>query len=136
MNQPEELNQSQEPRQPDNSLLELEQYLTRELRPVDAPSSLADRVMALAQSAAPAREKVVRIPIRRRIWTVWTMGTSGAIAAALLAGFFVAGQIQARHQRQKAELAEHQFEVALRITGETLEQTRQQLLQAGIDLGK
>ena len=129
MNQPEELNPLEELHLSDESFARLEQHLTQVLRPVDPPNCLAERIIARAQPSILTKAKLVSIALRWRLWT------SGAIAAALLAGFFIVGQTRAYHERQKAEIAEHQFEVALRITGETLEQTSQQLQQAGIEIG-
>ena len=58
-----------------------------------------------------------------------------AIAATLLAGVFVADQTHVRHQRQQAELAQQQFDAAMRITDQTLDHVRQQLQQAGVPVG-
>ena len=129
MNHPEELNQPEERHQPAESLVELEQYLTQALRPVDAPVSLTERILARAESARSAKANAVRMWTRPRVWA------SGAIAAAIVAGVLIGGQIHERRERQKVELAQHQFEAALKITSDTLEQTRQELQQAGIDLG-
>jgi hypothetical protein len=136
VNQHEELNQPEELHLVDESFAEVEEHLAYALRPVAPPNGFADRIVARAVQISPStRAKVVEMTGRRRLWTGWTIWTSGAIAAALLAGFFITGQTRARHQRQEVERAEHQFEVALRITDETLEQTRQQLHEAGVDLG-
>jgi hypothetical protein len=153
VNQPEDLNQPEHLHHVDGepcdqssdqlceSSAELERYLTQALRPVAPPNGFAERIMARIEPASPAHAKPILTMIRPRRWanwtspTSWTVWSSGAIAAALLVGFLIAGQIQARHRRQQAEFAEHQFELALRITGETLDQTRQQLRQAGVDLG-
>ena len=121
MNQPEELNQ------PEESFADLEHQLTRGLRPVDPPVGFADRTIARLQPAAPVRAKV--ITMRPRLWA------SGAIAATLLAGVFVADETHVRHQRQKAELAQQQFDAAIRITDQTLDHVRQQLQQAGVPVG-
>ena len=120
MNQPDPLNQPE-------SFAELEQQLTRGLRPVAPPEGFADRTIARLQPAAPARAKVVTM--RPRLWA------SGAIAATLLAGVFVADETHVRHQRQKAELAQQQFDAAIRITDQTLDHVRQQLQQAGDPVG-
>lgn len=129
MNHPEELSQPDEQHQPAEPIAELEQYLTRALRPVDPPSSLTERILARAESARPGKAKVVRMGTRTRVWG------SGAIAAALVAGFLIGGQIHARREQQKVELAQRQFDAALKITSDTLEQTRRELQQAGIDIG-
>ncbi len=135
MNHQEELNQPEEQHQPAERLsetehdTEVEEYLTRALRLIDPVDDLADRILYLAQQPQAAPAKV--IPMTRRM----PMWASGAIAAALLVGIFVTEQTHARHQRQKVEQAQKQFEAALQITSETLEQTRQQLRQAGIEIG-
>ena len=127
MNQPEELNQ------PEESLAALDaefaQQLTHALRPVAPPEGFADRTMARLQPSEPVCAKVVAMKSRPPLWA------GGAIAAAILAGAFFAEQAHTRHQRQKAELAQRQFEAGLRITDRTLEHVRQQLLQAGIPIG-
>jgi hypothetical protein len=125
VNQPEDLYQ------PDPHL---EQQLTQVLRPVAPPEGFADRVMARSQSselaanAIPAA-KVIVMPSRSNRWA------SGALAATLLLAALLTQQTHARHQRKQAERAQEQFEAGLRITGETLEQVRLQLRQAGIPTG-
>jgi hypothetical protein len=69
------------------------------------------------------------MPARLRVWS------GGAIAAALVAGVFAGQQVHERRERQKAELAEQQFETAMRITDQTLDQVRLQLQQAGVPVG-
>jgi hypothetical protein len=129
VNHPEELNQPEERHQPAEPLAELEQYLTKALRPVDPPAGLTERILARAESTGQGKAKVVRIGTRTRVWA------GSAIAAALVAGFLIGGQIHARRERQKVELAQRQFDAALKITSDTLEQTRKELQQAGIDIG-
>jgi hypothetical protein len=70
------------------------------------------------------------MPARLRLWA------SGAIAAALLVGVFAGDQLHARHQRERAQLAQQQFEAGVRITDDALEHTREQLAQAGIRFGE
>jgi hypothetical protein len=117
-------------KQPEVSNDDFEQHLTRALRPVDPPAGFADRILAQAQSPKAAPAEVIVMRPRTRLWA------SGAIAAALFVGSFFAQQAHQRHQREQAALAQQQFEVAMRITDETLEQTRQQLQQAGLQIGK
>jgi hypothetical protein len=117
-------------KQPEELITEFEQHLTEALRPVDPPEGFAYRVMARAQSPAPAQAKVVRMQPRARPWI------GGAIAAALLVGIFVSDQMHLRHDRERAELAQRQFEAGMRITDETLEHAREQLKQAGVRLGE
>ncbi len=125
MKQPEEWDQPES----GESLEEFEGYLTQAMRRVDAPKGFAERTMARAQASGSSRGKLLTMASRMRAWT------SGAIAATLIAGFFVGNQVHVRRDREKAEIAQQQFEAAMRITGETLEQTRQQLHQAGVRIG-
>jgi hypothetical protein len=129
VNQPERMNQPEE-----LVPLEFEQELTQALRPVAPPDGFADRVLARLQPArlgpaTPVRAKVVTMTPRPRIWA------SGALAATLIGAAFIGQQAHVRHQRQQAELAQQQFETAMQITDQTLEQTRRQLQQAGVELG-
>ena len=127
MNQPEELNYSEE------SSPEFDLELTRALRHVDPPSGFADRVMARAQAPiepqVPARAKVVTMPSRPRLWA------SGALAATLAVAAVLTQQTHERHERERAEVAQQQFDAAMRITDQTLEHVRQQLQQAGVQIG-
>ena len=128
MNQPEDLNQSEESNQPGDSFAELEQYLTQALQRVDAPEGFAERTLTRIQSLAPVRAKVITMAPRARFWA------SGAIAAVLLAGVF-SEQTYVRHQHEQAELAQQQFDAAIRITDKALEHTREQLERAGVRIG-
>ena len=130
MKQPEDFDQPGELNEQGESLAELEQYLSHVLRRVDAPKGFAERTIARARAGSAPRGKLLVMPTRWRAWT------SGAIAAALAAGVFVGQQVHVRQQRQKAEMAQQQFEAAMRITGETLEQTRLQLERAGVSMGQ
>ena len=114
--------------QPDDLNTEFEERLTQAFRPVEAPDGFADRVIARSQSA-PGLAKVIRMPVRTRAWA------SGAIAAVLFAGVFFGGQAHARHEREKAEQAQQQFDAAMRITDQTLDHVRAQLQQAGVSMG-
>lgn len=130
MEQDQELNQPEDWNRPDESFAELEQELTQALRRVDAPAGFAERTMARVQPAAGTpRGKLLTMPGRLRVWA------GGAIAAALVAGAFAGQQVHERHERQKAALAEQQFETAMRITDQTLDHVRLQLQQAGVPVG-
>jgi hypothetical protein len=117
------VNQSKEP------LSQFEEELTQALRLVDAPEGFAGRVLAAAAETAPQRARVLAMPARVRVWA------GGAIAAALLVGVFVQREVRAHERREQAALAQQQFEAALRITGDTLDDVRRQLQQAGVTLG-
>jgi len=131
VNRSEEWQQPGEPsnESPNQSTVEFEQQLTQAFRLVAPPEGFAGRVVARVQSSAPAPEGAIWRTPRSRIWA------SGALAASVLAGLLFAQQAHVRRQRQEAERAEHQFDVAIRITDEALEQTRRQLQQAGVDIG-
>jgi hypothetical protein len=112
------------------SFEELERYLYQAMRRVDAPEGFADRVMERAKAAAPAKAKVLGMPSRPRLWV------GSAIAAALLMGVFVGDQQLERRQREKAEVAQKQFEAGIEITDRALEHTRDQLERAGVMVGR
>ncbi len=122
MNQPEEVTPEFKAR--------LDLALAQALRPVDAPVGFADRLLARAAQEATPPARVISMPARLRNWTV------GAIAAALLFSAAVGEQRYQRHRREQA--AERQFETALQITAETMDQTRQQtrdqLAQSGLQV--
>ena len=116
------MNQHKEP------LTQFERVLTQAMRGVDPPEGFAERTMARAQAQASERPraKILTMPRRMRSWA------TGAIAATLLAGVFVGDQVHVRRQRERAELAQQQFEQGIRITDETLDHVRMQLQQAGV----
>jgi hypothetical protein len=129
VDQDQELNQPEDWNQPDESFAELEQELKLALRHVDAPAGFAERTMARVQPAGAPRGKLLTMPARLRVWS------GSAIAAALVVGVFAGQQVHERRERQKAELAQQQFETAMRITDQTLDQVRLQLAQAGVPVG-
>lgn len=102
-----------------------EQALAKALQRVDAPEGFAGRVMERAFARTP---KMVVMP-KPRAWV------GGAIAAVLVLGAFGAEQVHVRRERERAALATRQFEAATRITDQALRQTREQLRQAGLNLG-
>jgi len=120
--------------QPDESLTSFERELTRAMRRVDPPEGFADRVMGRADApSVAARSKVMAkvIPMPRRM-QAWA---GGAVAATLLASMYFGEQTHLRHQRERAQLAQRQFDTAMRITDQTLEHVRLQLQQAGVEVG-
>lgn len=129
MDQDQELNQLEDWNQPDESFAELERELTEALRRVDPPAGFAERTVARVQPGRASRGRLLTMPGRMRVWA------GGAIAAALVAGIFAGQQVHERRERQRAELAQQQFETAMRITDQTLDQVRQQLQQAGVKVG-
>jgi hypothetical protein len=108
---------------------QFEGYLRQQLRPVAEPAGFAARVLARVESEPAVPAKVIVMPTRRRVWM------SGAVAAAVLVGGLLTQQAEVRHQRHQAEVAQQQFDSAIRITSETLDDTRQQLRDAGVEIG-
>jgi hypothetical protein len=113
---------------------EFEQGLSAAMRRVDAPEGFAERTLAQAiaariESSTPKRAKVLTMARHTRQWV------GGAIAAALVVGAFTGEETHLRHQREQVALAQQQFEIAMRITDQTLEHVRQQLQQAGVGMG-
>ena len=108
---------------------QFDEYLRQQLRPVHEPRGFADRVLARADADVAVPAKVIVMPARRRVWT------SGAVAAAVVLGGLLTQQAEVRRQRRQAEVAQQQFDAAIRITGETLDETRQQLRDAGVEIG-
>jgi hypothetical protein len=113
---------------------ELERELKQAMRRVDPPAGFADRVMArIEKPAEQKRAKVLMMPVRWRPWL------SGALAAGLAIGVFAVQEVrvhqQEKEQQRKAEMAQQQFEMAVQITNETLNDVRQQIRQAGIPVG-
>ena len=109
---------------------EFELQLTEALRPVDAPEGFAARVMERAAVPAVSTNVVVMRPrLHAQMWV------GGAVAAMLAVGAFVGEAVHVRHQREEAALATQQFEAAVRVTDQAIEQTRMQLMKAGLKLG-
>ncbi len=108
--------------------LDLEEKLKRELRRVDAPEGFADRVMGrvAAQVKDERKHRLIVMP-RRFAWL--------AVAAMLLVGVVLGGwqwrQQQVRRERQEAEVARRQFEVAMQVTGRTLVAVQERIERAG-----
>ena len=110
---------------------EFEQQVTRALRPVDAPEGFAARVMERVDATAVSSNVVVMRPrLRAQMWI------GGAVAAMLAAGAFVGEAVHVRHQREQAAVANQQFDAAVRVTDQAIEQTRMQLEKAGLKLSE
>jgi hypothetical protein len=115
--------------QPEETRMKFEQELKQAMRAVDPPEGFAERVLVRAKAKEQSRARVLTMPRRLRAWA------GGAIAAAVLVGAFTGEEVHLRRQREQAELAQRQFETAMRITDRTLEHVRQQLQQAGVTVG-
>jgi hypothetical protein len=113
---------------------ELETRLRQELGRVAAPEGFADRVMARASAqrrgrVAP-RLAELRPLVQQRIW----LAVAAAVLVAVSAGFAVRLEdriAQQRQERAKAARAEHQFELAMQVTGRTLENVQERIRRAG-----
>ena len=105
---------------------DFEEKLKRELQRVDAPAGFADRVMERVGVEA-AEERRGRLVVMPRRWF------SVAVAAMLLVGIVLGGWQwqQRRQERQEAEIARRQFEVAMQVTGRTLVGVQERIGRAG-----
>jgi hypothetical protein len=120
---------------------EFELALTRAMRRVEVRTETSAKFLAIAAEAAAERKRTGKLVYRPRpnslrggllvmlprpkIWL------SGAIAAALVAGVFVAQDVHQRHER---EVANRQFALSMQIEERAMEHTRQQLQKAGVPL--
>lgn len=108
---------------------QFEQKLADAMRHVKAPEGFAARALARVEVPKPSRGKVLPMAPHMRLWA------SGALAAALLLCVVATEEVHRREQREQAAMAQQQFQEALRITDRALDHTRQQLQQAGVQLG-
>ncbi len=109
---------------------ELEQELKEALKRVTAPEGFADRVME--HVAAKERQRV-RVMLFR-VAPVW----QAAIAAVVLISlsFGGVGLWQRQKERRKAEIVQRKFEVAMRVTGKTLDDVGARVSRAGMKVEK
>ena len=125
-------------------MTDFEQALQRAMKRVEVRAETTARLLALADEADRKRVhagggyqllklsnggRVFAMPRLKPLAWNW-MG--GAIAAVLAMGCFVGARIHLEHERRIQ--AERQFETAERITDQTLERTRAQLAERGIQL--
>jgi len=108
---------------------EFDEVLARMLRRVDTPEGFAARVMERAIAPAKPKGKLLLMP-RVPAW----MG--GAIAAVLVMGALITARVHVVHQQEQVALTERQFETAIRVTNQALDQTQMQLQRAGLKLGE
>src|SRR5579875_2593148 len=117
-----------------------EQALARAMKRVEVRAETTAKFFALAEEAERKRRhagggfRLIKLSNGGRVFTMphprgW-MG--GAIAAVLAMGCFVGAHIHTEHERRIQ--AERQFETAERITDQTLQRTREQLAQQGIQI--
>jgi hypothetical protein len=103
----------------DTNMDEFEIKLREQMRRVDAPPRLQSRVMVRIREQERARASHIRM------WSI-------AIAATLLLAVFAgAGLVlKQRHERQQAELARQQFEVAMRVTARSMSNVQRAIERA------
>jgi hypothetical protein len=109
---------------------ELEQDLKQRLSRVPAPEGFVDRVM---ERVAQKEQRRLRV-IPQRISPVW----QAAIAAMLLicVSFGAAELVHRQQERRQAEIVQHQFDVAMRVTGRTLDGVGERISRAGMKSDK
>lgn len=104
---------------------ELEQQVKDELRRVDAPEGFADRVMLRVQARERARVRVMPRQVRH-FW-------QAVAAVALIGALLGAGEVMhQRHERERAEVVQRQFDLAMQITQKTLDGVSQRISDAGV----
>jgi len=116
---------------------DFERALTRALRPVDPPERVT-RFLALAAEVEaerhlPRRERNHRwaFALSRPALPHLRIWATGAIAALVAFSVFAGENVHRRHQQ---DLADRQFDTAVRVTDQALDHTRAQLLRSGIRL--
>jgi hypothetical protein len=116
---------------------EFEAALTRAMRRVEVRAETSAKFLAIAAEAAAERKRTGKLYFRPKTGGLLVMlprpkvWLSGAIAAALVAGVFVAQDVHQRHER---EVANRQFALSMQIEERAMEHTRQQLQKAGVPL--
>lgn len=141
MNEPDPINGS-DPTHQANPMDEFEHALKRALRPVNPPATLA-KFLAIATEAKEHQRRTGKWWFSpktggRLLVLPWPPAwTAGALAAMLLLGVLAGEQVHVRRQHERAEvaqqqLAQQQFETAVRVTDQALDQTRRQLASVGL----
>ncbi len=116
---------------------EFELALTRAMRRVEVRAETSAKFLAIAAEAAAERRRTGKLLFRPKTGGLLLMlprpkvWLSGAIAAALVAGVFVAQDVHQRHER---EVANREFALSMQIEERAMEHTRQQLQKAGVPL--
>lgn len=105
---------------------EFEQELKEGLGRVQAPEGFADRVMG--RIARKERLRIRMMP--QRVSYVWQMAVAAMVLITVLFG--VGEMAHRREERQKAELVQRQFDVAMRVTGKTLSGVGERISKAGM----
>jgi hypothetical protein len=108
----------------DDELFERE--LERTLERVPAPEGFADRVMGRVRAREQGRLRMM-VP---RTTPVWRAAIAAMALIAVLSG---AGEwVRQREERRQAEAVQRQFEVAMRVTGRTLDGIQERISKAGV----
>lgn len=104
---------------------EFEQRLKHDLERVAAPEGFADRVMRRVRAGEQSRLRIMP----RRVLHVWQAVAAAALIAVLLGG---AEAVHRQQERQRAEVLQRQFDVAMQITQRTLSGVSQRVSEAGV----
>lgn len=104
---------------------ELEQELKEGLGRVPAPEGFADRVMG--RIAQKERLRIRVMP--QRVSYVWQVAIAAMVLLAVMFG--VGERAHRREERRKAELVQRQFDVAMRVTGKTLNGVGERISRVG-----
>ena len=105
---------------------ELEQELKEGLQRVAAPEGFADRVMD--RIAKKDRLRLRMMP--QRISYVWQTAVAAMVLLAVLFG--LGESAHRREERRQAELVQHQFEVAMQVTGKTLNGVEERISRVAV----
>ena len=107
-----------------------ERELALAMKRVHVRPEFSEKLLAVAaeEKRKASRGRVLMFP-QARDWRF------AALAAAMAVCVFGGDQVYQRHEREKAELVQRQFDTAMRVTDHALDQTRAQLEKAGLRLG-
>jgi len=105
---------------------ELEQELKEVLKRVPAPEGFAGRVME--RVATKKRQQVRMMPFR--VSPIWQTAIAAAVLIVLSLGGV--GLWQRQQERRKAAMVQRQFEVAMRVTGKTLDDVGERVSRLGM----
>jgi len=113
---------------------EFERDLARALRRVEVRSETTAKFLAIAAEARAEHQRTGKMWVRpasggRLLFLPKPqILLGGTIAAVLVLGLFAGEKVQ---ERRKAEIVARQFEVAMRITGRTLDGVEERVSRAG-----
>ena len=107
---------------------EFERQLKNVLRRTDPPAGFAGRVM---QRAVPLEKRWIagwRLSFRHQA-RAWAFAT----VTLLMVGGLFANQVRLRRERERVARIQAQFETAMRVTNDALNDTRADLEDAGVN---